>query len=75
MKLIFYKERIMNVLNRTKIIFIGFVISSLLILVPGCEKKGEAEKAGEKIDEAIKNTGDKMEELSENIKDAVRKED
>ena len=65
----------MNILNKTKAIFIGFAISILLISVSGCEKKGEAEKAGERIDEAIENTGDKMEELSKNIKDAVKKDD
>ena len=40
---------------RIKAIGTALVISGLLVLLPGCEKKGDAEKAGEKIDEAIED--------------------
>ena len=37
-----------------------------------CEK-GPAERAGEKIDNAAKNVGEKMEDAGDKIKDAVKK--
>ena len=39
----------------------------------GCEKKGPAEKAGEKIDHAISDAKDKAEEAGEAIEDAGKK--
>ena len=43
------------------------VMSSLLVLLPGCEKKGSAEKVGEKIDNAVENFGEKLEEASDSL--------
>lgn len=50
------------------VIVLGFALFGLA----ACEK-GPAEKAGEKIDNAAKNVGDKMEEAGDKIKDAVKK--
>jgi hypothetical protein len=35
----------------------------------GCEDKGPAEKAGEKIDEAVEETGDAVEDAADEIED------
>jgi hyperosmotically inducible protein len=50
------------------------------VFASGCEKKGPAEKAGEKIDRAYtealekaEEAGEKMEEAGEKIDEAVRK--
>ena len=43
------------------------VISGLLFLLPGCEKKGSAEKVGEKIDNVVENFGEKLEEASDSL--------
>ena len=37
----------------------------------GCEEKGPAERAGEKIDKAVKDAADAMEEAGENIKEKM----
>jgi uncharacterized protein YjbJ (UPF0337 family) len=45
---------------------------SLIILaagIAGCEKEGPAEKAGEKIDEAIEQAGDKLEKAGDKIEE------
>jgi len=34
-----------------------------------CESKGPAEKAGEKVDEAVQKTTDKAKEVTETVKD------
>jgi len=49
-------------------IVLAFAVAGLA----ACEK-GPAEKAGAKIDNAAKKTGDKMEEAGDKIKDAVKK--
>jgi len=51
---------------RTKTISMALVISGLLVLLPGCEKKGSAEKAGEKIDNVMENIGEELDEAAEN---------
>lgn len=48
------------------------VLSFALVGLAACEK-GPAEKAGEKIDDTVKNVGDKMEEAGDKVKDAVKK--
>jgi hypothetical protein len=53
-------------------------LASALVLVfaiaglAACEK-GPAEKAGEKIDSAAKNVGEKMERAGDKVKDSVKK--
>jgi len=71
------KEKIMTRFYRTKIISMALVISGLLVLLPGCDKNGSAEKVGKKIDnvveniseeldEAAKNTGEELDEVAKN---------
>ncbi len=52
---------------RIKAIGTALVISGLLVLLPGCEKKGDAEKAGEKIDNAIESVKEKVEEAKDSL--------
>ncbi|PLY01740.1 MAG: hypothetical protein C0623_05100 [Desulfuromonas sp.] len=43
----------------------------LMFLLTACEQKGPAEKAGAKIDEAVEQTKDKVEEAKETIEDKL----
>lgn len=51
---------------------LGFALS----LLAGCEQKGPAQKAGEKVDKAIDQTGkaiqDTAEEAEKKVKDATK---
>jgi hyperosmotically inducible protein len=40
-----------------------------IVAFTACESKGPAEKAGEKIDEAVQKTTDKAEEITDAVKD------
>jgi hyperosmotically inducible protein len=40
-----------------------------IVAFTACESKGPAEKAGEKIDEAVQKTTDKAKEVTEAVKD------
>jgi hypothetical protein len=46
-------------------LLISFVVGSVG-LVSACEEKGPAEKAGEQIDETVEETGDAIEEATDN---------
>ena len=48
------------------VVALGFAFS----LLAGCEQKGPAEKAAEKVDKAMQKTGDKIQETA---KDAEKK--
>lgn len=51
---------------------IAFILSSVLLFgLAGCEEKGPAEKAGEKIDESIEAVGDAVEEAADKAEDAT----
>jgi hyperosmotically inducible protein len=45
------------------------VLLSLFLGFAGCEQKGTAEKAGEKIDQAAEKVGEKIEDTKEAISD------
>lgn len=45
------------------------VLLSLFLGFAGCEQKGTAEKAGEKVDQAVEKAGDKVEDAKEAISD------
>lgn len=47
------------------------VLSSLLLL-SACEQDGPAERAGEKIDNAIESAGDKIEQAGDKIQEKTR---
>ena len=51
---------------KTKTISVALVISSLLVLLPGCEEKGSAEKVGKKIDNVVENIGEELDEAAKN---------
>ena len=57
----------MTMLSRVKTIGIALVISSVFVLIPGCEKKGSAEKAGEKIDNVMESISEKVEEAGDSL--------
>ena len=47
---------------------LGLALSMLV----GCEQKGPAEKAGEKVDKAVDQAGKTMEKAGEKIKEATK---
>ena len=47
-------------------------MSALLVALSGCEQKGPAEKAGEKMDNAAEQAGEQMEKAGEAVKDAAQ---
>ena len=49
----------------------ALIMSTLLVALPGCEKQGPAEKAGESIDKATDTLGEKVEDAGEAIQDAA----
>jgi hypothetical protein len=53
-----------------KIVSAALLITALFVTLPGCEKQGPAEQAGESIDNAAENAGDKIEEAGDAIKDS-----
>jgi len=42
-----------------------------LLLLAGCEQKGPAQKAGEKVDKAVEQTGKSLEKAGEKIGDTL----
>jgi len=53
--------------------FFIVVLLSIFLGLSGCEQKGSAEKAGEKIDQAVEKAGEKMEDAKEAIGDKTEK--
>ncbi|GIT97741.1 hypothetical protein [Sulfurovum sp. TSL1] len=55
-------------------ILIGSLLVALVLMITGCEEKGPAEKAGEKIDNVASdikdNTEDALDEADDAIEDA-----
>ena len=51
-----------------KLLTILILILSIAVFT-ACESKGPAEKAGEKVDEAVQKTTDKAKEVTETVKD------
>jgi len=47
-------------------------MSALFFILTGCEKQGSAEKAGEKLDNAVAEAGEKIEEAGKSVRDAVK---
>ena len=47
-------------------------MSALLVALSGCEQKGPAEKAGEKMDNATEQAGEQMEKAGEAVQDAAQ---
>lgn len=51
------------------------IVCSLMLVfsLASCEKKGPAEKAGEKIDKAVEKAGEKVEKAGDKIKEKTEK--
>jgi len=55
-----------------QIVSAALVVSALLVALPGCEKQGPAEQAGESIDNAADKAGDQIEKAGDAIKDTAK---
>ncbi|MDT8384336.1 MAG: hypothetical protein RRB22_07970 [Gammaproteobacteria bacterium] len=55
-----------------QIVSAALVVIALFVALPGCEKQGPAEKAGESIDNAAEKAGDKIEEAGDAIEDKTQ---
>jgi hypothetical protein len=55
-----------------QIVSVALVASALFVALPGCEKQGPAERAGESIDNAMEKTGDRIEKAGDAIKDSAQ---
>jgi hyperosmotically inducible protein len=53
--------------------FIIVVLLSFFLAFAGCEQKGTAEKAGEKVDQAAEKVGEKMEGAKEAVSESAEK--
>lgn len=51
--------------------FLPFVAAAYVLAAAGCEHKGPAEKAGERVDDAAKDLGDKMKDVGDKMRDAA----
>lgn len=45
---------------------------TILVTLSACEQQGPAEKAGEKIDNAVEKAGEQMEKAGDSIRDATK---
>ena len=50
----------------------ALVIAVLVAAISGCEQKGPAERAGEKIDKAVEKGGQEVEKVGKKIQDDVK---
>lgn len=55
-----------------KSVHAALIASALLVMLVGCERQGPAERAGEKVDNAIEKVGEKLETTSDQIQDTAR---
>ncbi|MBZ0071989.1 MAG: hypothetical protein K8I04_09725 [Gammaproteobacteria bacterium] len=55
-----------------QIVSAALITSALLVALPGCEKEGPAERAGESIDEAVEKTGEQIEKAGDAIQDSAQ---
>ncbi len=51
----------------------SIIIIVMVFTLTACEKKGPAEKLGEKIDQTIEETKENVQQAKEKIEDAVKK--
>ena len=56
-------------MNRLQIMM---ALGLALTVLAGCEQKGPAEKAGEKVDKAVDQAGKSMEKAGDKIQDAAK---
>jgi predicted small lipoprotein YifL len=60
----------MTLIRKVLLLVSGFM---LVFSMASCEKKGPAEKAGEKIDKAVEKAGEKIEKVGDKIKEKTEK--
>ncbi len=51
---------------------IAIALSFAVAGLTACEKKGPAQQAGEKIDNAVKTVGEKLEEAGEKVEEVTK---
>ena len=51
---------------------IALIAVTLLVTLSACEQKGPAEKAGEKLDNAVEKAGEQMEKAGDSIREATK---
>ncbi len=56
-----------------QIVRAALLLSVLFVALPGCEESGPAEKAGQSIDNAVEQAGEKIEEAGDTIKEKTHK--
>lgn len=44
---------------------VAILMSALMLTLPGCEKQGPLEKAGEEIDDKVEETGEAIEDATD----------
>ena len=57
--------------NLLRLVMVFFMAATLGL--SACDSKGPAEKAGEKIDQAVENAGDTLEKVGDKIEEAADK--
>jgi hyperosmotically inducible protein len=62
------KEIDMSIIKK---LFLIFITAFFMVGLSGCPEEGPAERAGEKIDEAVEDAGEKMEETGEKAGEAM----
>ena len=50
---------------------VGLSLGLILALLAGCEQKGTAEKAGQKIDKAVEDTGKELKKAGEKVGESL----
>lgn len=68
------EDSIMNVKLTDKLkdkLGIMLLVAMMAFAITGCEEEGPAEQAGEKIDNAMEDTGDAIEEAGDNVEEAA----
>ncbi|TVT53182.1 MAG: hypothetical protein FHK82_12405 [Sedimenticola thiotaurini] len=50
----------------------ALALSALLVALPGCEKQGPAEQAGESIDNAVEKAGEQIEKAGDAVKESTQ---
>jgi hypothetical protein len=61
-------------MNPVQITTAALTLSALLVALPGCEKQGPAEQAGESIDNAVEKAGEQIEKAGDAIKESTQSE-
>jgi len=60
----------MSIMRKVLLAFCGIV---LVFSLAACQKEGPLEKAGKKIDKAVKQTGDDLEKATKDFEDSNNK--